>query len=881
MTEPIYTRRASKSRAIGYLAGLAGLFFLSGVGGLMLQVLWMYRLGLVFGNAAYATAATLSAFFLGLALGGWLLGRSAGGVKNSLATYGLLEIGVALSALLWLSGLNLYEAHYSTVTAVLGPSRQAMIAAKFLLAVSLLLIPTFLMGGTFPVLTHHLVRARRQLGRRGSFFYAVNTMGAALGALLTGFYLLPALGVRDTYLLAVGLLGAVGVVTLGVAWKGAPSLEAAESSGAPPKLAESATPTPDLEQPAPARDTADPTTPEGGATVADSMIIALAAASGFLTLSAETLWTRMFAQVLQNSVYSFSAILVVFLVALGVGGIVAHGLARTSASPRTILAGLLVSGALLVGLSPTLFHWATAGLAYIAPRATWGAYLVAVFRIVVLVILPPAVLIGAVFPYLLKATPDTTRETGELVGRLVLFNSIGAVAGPLIAGFFLLDAIGLWGSLKMLALLYGALALVLAFPMGGRRARWWVGVPAVGLVILTVLPAPPIVRLEPGDVLRETLQGSDGVVAVVENGGNLQMRLDNYYALGDSRSALVEQMQAHVPLLIHPRPDSILFLGMGTGLTAAAALIHDPKRVVVAELVPNVITAARRHFSPWNASLFTDDRVKIVADDARNFLLGSTARFDVIVGDLFTPWHAGTGSLYTVEHFRLVREHLAPDGVFAQWLPLYQLTPREFEIIAATFSSVFPQVTVWRADFSDSRASVALVGQEAGAHLSEEVLRANSAKLIGNGDTETPLEDHMTTLFYVGNLTAAPDDFSGVALNTDERRTVELSAPVSSQEAGAGRKSFIVQDEMERLLGGIRKGVAVQEDPYLELLPPGEKRYAEAGFMYFRYLRMVAAGRRAEASELLQQIDSISPGFGMRVAASRSGTGDKAEGGEE
>ena len=162
-------------------------------------------------------------------------------------------------------------------------------------------------------------------------------------------------------------------------------------------------------------------------------------------------------------------------------------------------------------------------------------------------------------------------------------------------------------------------------------------------------------------------------------------------------------MQAHIPLLIHPKPQRILFLGMGTGITAGASLSHNVEQVDVVELVSTVIPAAKRYFSPWTNNLFSDQRVKIIADDARNFLLGSNQQYDIIVGDLFTPWHAGTGSLYTVEHFQQVKNHLAPAGHFAQWLPLYQLTHESFSTIRDQYNGVsvcFCGERIWQINLS-------------------------------------------------------------------------------------------------------------------------------------------------------------------------------------
>jgi spermidine synthase len=808
----------------------------------------MYRLGLVFGNAAYSTAATLAAFFLGLALGGWIGGNAAARFRRSLTVYGLMELGVALTALLWLPGLEFYEKHYASVVSVLGSHRSILVLWKFGFSTTLLLFPTVLMGGTFPVLAQYVGANRRQLARRGTLLYAVNTLGASLGAFLAGFFLLSRSGVRSTYFFAVALAAGIGITALlldrlptrGVS-RGNVDVEASRAAS---------------------RQRTSTASPHTSSTLTYSRMIILAFTSGLLALSAEVIWTRMFAQVLQNSVYSFSAILVVFLIALGVGGVLSHIIVRLSLPPIPALVVLLSAGAILIGLTPIVFNAATDGLGYVAPRTSWPEYLWAIFKLSILVIFPPTVVIGAVFPFLLKASPEVNREPGRFVGQLVLLNALGGTVGPILAGFVLLDSVGLWGGIKIIAVLYGGLALVVASSSIRKKNVQWLAFPVVVILGAMALPSPPVVRLEAGEKVLAMWQSSDGLVSIVESDGNVQMRLDNFYVLGDSRSVLVEQMQAHIPLLLHPAPERTLFLGMGTGITAGASLNHDVVRVVTVELVANVIRAAQRYFSPWVNGLFDDPRAEIVADDARNFLLGTTEQFDVIVGDLFTPWHAGTGSLYTQEHFQLAKKRLAPGGLFAQWLPLYQLTPESFETIAATFASVYPVVTVWRADFSGSRASIVLVGQEAGSRLHQEVLQRNIVNVVGAKDpSSNAATDHMAGLFYLGNLDALKNRLSGVALNTDDRRMVELRAPILSQQANAGRETFIVGEALEQLLTTLATNLPAEQDPYLSELPPSEIRYVEAGLLYYRYLQLTAAGKESEAARILERLRASAPGF--------------------
>jgi len=834
------TIKAFNNISSKHFSVLSLLFFLSGTAGLILQVVWMYRLGLIFGNAAYATAATLAAFFLGLAIGGWFLGNASASFKRPLSAYGLMEIGIALTALLLIPGIEFYETHYASLVTLTNGKQSLLTILKFIFSIVLLLFPTVLMGGTFPVLAQFIGKEKRQLANKGTILYAVNTLGASIGALLAGFFLLSKYGVDATYYFTIVLVASIGFMAilmdrLFITNKETPVIKKDN------KVTKTLNKLDDI-------------------TYLELKILAFS--SGLLALSIETIWTKMFAQVLQNSIYSFSAILVVFLFALGIGGLLSHILVKIPSNSKYILSILLLLGAISVGLSPYVFNTLTNGLGYLAPSASWLSYLSAVFKLSFLVVFFPTVIFGAVFPFLLKASPFLSQAPGKFVGKLVLFNSIGSTIGPIVVGFILLDTIGIWTTIKVIAVLYGCLALFISFNFNNKTTKKWLWAPIIGIIGIVSLANPPIVLLEKGEKVLKAWQSSDGVVSIVESDKNIQMRLDNFYVLGDSRSILVEQMQGHIPLLIHPKPKKALFLGMGTGITAGASLNHDVERVVVVELVSNVISAAKQYFSSWVNNLFNDKRAEIIADDARNFLLGSTENFDVIVGDLFTPWHAGTGSLYTIEHFNQAKKHLKKGGVFAQWLPLYQLTPESFEIITKTFASVFPEVTFWRGDFSSSRASIVLIGQEKGSKLNEEVVKKNIENVIGSSKNESDNSiDHMVGLFYLGNLDAIRNNLSNVGVNNDNFRSIEFKAPILSQQANSGKNSYIIEEKLFDFFKMLNKNLPATKDPYLFELPPNELKYVEVGFLYFRYLQLKDHGNERDANKILDQINFLAPNF--------------------
>jgi len=829
-------KQLSEHLSSNKLIFLSVLFFFSGATGLILQVVWMYRLGLVFGNAAYATSATLAAFFLGIALGGWYWGNNSARFKRPLAVYGLMEIGIAATALLWIPGLEFYKDHYASLLSLIGNNRSMLTFTKFIFSTSLLLLPTVLMGGTFPVLAQYIGKGQTKFASRATILYAVNTLGASSGAFIAGFLLIIEYGVSTTYTIAIIMALCIGILAIILDKRVAQSKEKTDAFSEPKKQSTAILST----------------------ELSHAQFILIAFSSGLLALSAETIWTRMFAQVLQNSVYSFSAILVVFLIALGVGGLLSHILVRVEFSKIPTLLTLLGLSAILVGFSPLIFGSLTNGLNYLASGTSWVSYLQSIFKLSFSVVFIPTVILGAIFPFLLKASPGINQEPGKFVGKLVLFNSLGGTLGPIISGFILLDQVGLWNTIKIIAILYGVVAIIIASTSVYKQKYIFLALPVIVVIGLLLTTNPPIVQLESNQKILDTWQSSDGVLTIVESGGNIQMRLDNFYTLGDSKSILVEQMQAHIPLLIHPNPKKTLFLGMGTGITGGASLSHKVEQVEIVELVTDVVPAAKQYFSPWANGLFKDKRVKIITDDARNFLLGTEKKFDVIVGDLFTPWHAGTGSLYTVEHFKQVKSQLPKGGIFAQWLPMYQLTPESFEIIAATFASVFPEVTLWRADFSSTGASIALVGQEAGAKLSEDVLKQNIVNVVGEKKDSI---DHMATLFYLGNLKAIKNSLSGVVLNTDNRRSVEFKAPILSYKASVGQETFMVGKELEKLINTLYTNLPPSQDPYLSNLPPNEIKYVEVGLLFFQYQGLISEGKKQEASLIREKINILAPEF--------------------
>lgn len=838
------------ARAAGWGPVLLGLFFLSGAAALVYQVLWVRELGLLFGSTAQAAAMAIAIFFAGLAVGGWVFGRQAASQPSPLRTFGMLELAVAATATGHFLVLDAYEAVLPWLGGLVATNEAMDLAARGLVAATVLFPPAMLMGGTLPMLGQHVVRDPHRLGRRGSALYAVNTLGGAVGALAAGSVLPLLLGFRGAYLLAIGLDVAVGVTALVLARPAQP--EAVASADDP---LGSLSPEDDPPDRVDDRITDQPAEAAAGTgararSYRAPVVWGIAFGSGVVTLGLEVVWTRVLAQVLQNSSYTYAVVLATFLAALSLGALLANALTRLARpTPGAMLRGLLLVATLAAAFSPWLIHDVTDGLSYLGGGLGWTAYLAAVSGTVALALLLPAALLGTVLPYLLRLLQGSGRPAGEVLGRMVAINTAGGILGALLAGFVLLPVVGAWRSALVLAAVYPALLIwwVLSDRRQPRPRRAALLAVAAALLAGCLVVQPDGLRtvtLEPGQRVVDVREGPAATVAVVRTGRDLTLRVNNSYTLGGTQGVSPERNQAVIPMLTHTDIDSVFFLGLGTGLTAGAALPFEVQRVVVCELLDDVVAASRQHFAPWTLGLFTDDRTRIIAEDGRACLRRFESRYDLIISDLFTPWDAGTGNLYTLEHYRTARERLQPGGAFVQWIPLYQVSPRELAIIGATMDAAFEQVSVWRGDLHAERSIVALVGYaDADAAVDPAAPVRQGRQLTPWGERAPARDlDAMALRMYAGNASAS-GVFDGAPLNTDDRPLIERLAPATQRRVAAGEASFVTGQRREDFYRALRHSVDPAEDPYLRRLSDAQLGEVRAGHALSRSRWQTQAGQ--------------------------------------
>jgi len=812
--------------------------FFSGFAGLVYQVLWMRQLGFLFGNTSHAAAATLSAFFAGLAAGSRFWGKRSGRTVDPLRVYAYLQAGIAATALLYFAVLGLFYLVYPPVYRAVG-SGGLLLAIKFILALLLVFPPSFCMGGTIPVIGQFLIKDRDRFGTTSALLYGVNTLGAGLGAFLTGFYFPILLGFNATCALAMVITGAVSAAAF---------LLSRRQSAAPGRHESShARRSREREQKRLEKEV------RRLAGTGDRWTInVLCFLSGFGVLALEVLWTRLFAQIHENSVYSFASVLVIVLVCLALGALVASRLARLDFPPMRLMAYLMIAGGIAISISPFLVMWLTADLQMmpamyptespqdIPETVSFLSYTLKLFLTGFASVGVVALVLGTVFPFLMKTEEKHALLPGDSLGRLSAVNTVGAILGSLLCGFVFLEIFGMWRTMQLVAAAYLVAGAVLPWAWEKRDIIAKAVAGASLLLLLTVLSpvglpvtgtAPRLHPDLPQESVIEVREASDCTVSVVALDGHdytvIKIKINSSYSLGSTGAAMHQESQGRIPLFIYPETKSVFFLGLGTGITAGASLergLHSVKRVVACELVPEVIAMAKKYMTGFTGrdltnGLFDDPRVGILAEDGRHFLMATDEKFDMINADLFLPYRSGAGSLYSREHFESAKKRLNPGGVFVQWLPLYQISEDEFGVIARTMLKVFDQVTMWRETFQPGAETVALVGHRDAAPLPPSTIDASAAKIAAvEGLDSGNLADLFHSIgfngqtvmfFYCGNVTAAKELFADYPVNTDDRPLVEYMTP----------RSLRREDELTPKLVGPK--IAELVDEILAICPPG------------------------------------------------------------
>ncbi len=671
---------------------LLPLFFLSGAAGLGCQMAWIRMFAAGLGHEVPALLAVTSAFLGGIAVGAWCLDRRISQSRHPAKWYGGLELTIGGWAMV---SAGFIPAVNRLALSLTGPAPSPLLqwSVVFALPFVTLLPATAAMGATWPAMDRFLAPQIREARGIGAL-YAANTFGAVAGTLGSVFVLMPQFGFRGT-LFALALLNLLcGVVALANSSpvEGGKSVSRFEL-GVSRWLAGRRTRNPKPE-------TRNPPCPACKMAISSGRISLTIFLTGWLGIGFEIVGIRVLSQVLENTIYTYAAVLAAWLVftALGAALYQRFGWHRSFA---LVLAALLCSittacliAVYLMGMSHSIYETLRNALG-----EGMSGVLLAEMTVASVIFALPTMAMGATFSHLLQGL---RAETGG-VGRGGALNALGCGLAGAAVGIALLPALGTkWTAVGL------ALAHLLLLP--GIRGREWFGV-VLPITLIFVLPAKlEIVELPPGAKVRAYREGVMASVAVVETGDrHRSLRVNNRLQMGGTAAALAERRQGHIPLLLHPKPERALFLGPGTGITLGAAGAYAGLISDGVELVPEV-RELMNHFEPENGGPFPKPGITVLVADARRFVRTTTNRYDVIVADLFHPAQDGAGFLYTREHFEAARRCLKPGGLFCQWVPLHQLDELALRSILRTFTDVFVETHAFLLHFNVDVPALALVG---------------------------------------------------------------------------------------------------------------------------------------------------------------------------
>ena len=719
---------------------LYAVFFISGFCGLIYESIWSHYLKLVLGHAAHAQAVVLIVFVGGLAIGAALAGRFTHRIAHPILAYAAVEAVVALTAF----GFHTVFVNASgwALDTMLPALCQAEGScwASWVFSAALILPTSILLGSTFPLMSAGVLRLGVKPGRALSLLYFLNSAGAAIGVLASGYLLVPAIGLPGTVLLAGALNALVALLAF-----------LAVRSGKTGNV------------PAPARPSPAPLN-------ADTRLLLLVAGlTGLSSFIYEVVWIRMLTQVLGAATHSFELMLASFIAGLAIGGLWVRNLIDGNHLPERTLAWIqLAMGAVAVATLP-LYLWSFDAMAFTLRAlardpASYTLFTAISAALAAMVILPAAICAGMTLPVITAALLRRGGSEGE-IGRVYGVNTVGAIVGVLLAVHVLMPAVGLKWSLATGAAIDVALGLLILWRIRQPGPLWRWPAAAAAFAAAAVVGIPAAAQLRPETIAsgvfrtgmshigsdRKLLFHRDGrtaTISVTERTDGLRSLLTNGKADGSGypRNPRLFAPDDSTVILLgvlgpahHPGAKKAAVVGLGTGMTSAALLqASGVESVETIEIEPLIVEAAR-HFRPKNAAVFDDRRSRIVIDDARAHLARSSQRYDLIVSEPSNPWVSGVSGLFTSEFYQRAAGRLAPGGHFVQWLQLYEASPQMVGSIVGAFGDNFPEFRV----YATNAADIVLVGRADGkpveldpAALDNAGMRAQLAQ-IGIVDFDT------------------------------------------------------------------------------------------------------------------------------------------------
>ncbi len=792
------------SRGINSLGMTGGLvlffFFLSGAVGLIYEIVWTRLLRLVMGNTVFSITTVLCAFMGGLALGSFLGGKIIDRRNDPLKIYALLVGTVGIYSLFLPGIIKATELFYRPIYQNYHTSFYLFSLLRFLFCGILLLLPTTLMGATLPVLTKFFVRASDRIARTVGKLYAVNTFGAVLGSFCAGFLLIPAWGVSRTIYFASLISIFICFFVYFLHYRMRPWQK--EPAGRKPGIGE--------------EKTGLQIKPGPGQTVAFSrnllrLLLIGYGLSGFAALIYEIAWTRILSLIIGSSVYAFSLMLTAFIFGLALGSII---FSRFIDRRRDLVLFLAIIE-MIIGFSALmavpLFGQLPVFIVKMILRFSHSFWLLqlAEFGLVFLLMLIPTTMMGAAFPLASRIYTQSVAVAGSSVGSVYAANTLGSILGAFISAFILLPWLGIQKTIMaavLINIIIGCGFLGVSQTLSKRKKGIiTTGVIIVAIIVFRLFPSWSVELISSGPYLylttMELSQSADRSVSVFEKtmkklkvlyhkegiSTTVTVREDaqghRYFLVngkGDASSSEdmpTQELLAHVPLLLHPYPRSVLVIGLASGVTLGSAGLYPVESLDCVEISPEAVEASH-YFNHVNYEILKDPRVELIIEDGRNHLALTDKRYDVIISEPSNPWIAGISDLFTQEFFRLCRQRLNPKGIVCVWLHAYNIDDKAFRSIVYTFHTVFPYFSIWESSLG---VDFLLIGSQETISLDYgTLLRRLQDEGISHDLKRISIKNAVDFLAHfvmdekaVETYTQAGD----VRIHTDDNALVEFSAP--------------------------------------------------------------------------------------------------------
>jgi spermidine synthase len=729
------------------------LYFLSGASALIYEIVWARMLGLIVGTAVTAWAAVLVAYMGGMALGSAIGGKVADKAKRPLLIFALCELGIGLYGVASPSIFNLIR-HFCVILPPL-TGLQAFIA------VAALIVPTMLMGATFPMVSRAVIVDNRPLGRDLGVIYTANTSGAIIGTLSAGFLLLPFVGMAAALTIAAVINITVASVMV-LFFRGF-------EIGSGNQLFARNTENSSLEQETPR-----------------FLFPFILACSGFCAMALEVLWGRALVFFLTSTTYSFTIVLSVVLAGLAVGGIVAAAIAKKGRQTAAWVAALQFFIGIYALASLFFLHNLDSVIHFNEGHITnvWWHWIGVRYAAGFALIFPPALCMGATFPLVIGASSRSFKTAGSSIGILASLNTIGGIAGSLAAAFLLIPVAGIQRSMVIIAIINcaGGLAVMV----------WGMRVPKYLLAAVTCVPlllcfiCLKFSSMHPMVLYSHVARGVNksvrllfykedpaASVAVLESPHDRRLNIDGFNAAGTRHYEYIHLL-AHLPVLLSPSPDTVMVVCFGSGATCGVSALYPQVLHVDCAEISKAVMASAPYFADVNYHATDNPKVRILIADGRNYLLRTSRRYDVITLEPMNPYLASATNLYSSDFYRLCRSRLAPHGVMAQWAPMHVLSTREYRMLIAGFASVFRHSSLW------------ILGTEGILIGTMDSLRIDLDSLKCRMSPGAPMDDlakisltdpaRLLSCFLMGEQKVR--EYAGdVPIITDDRHGLEFSSP--------------------------------------------------------------------------------------------------------